>query len=223
MTAAGRAAVRLDIIRRPLPPDDDERRAPPLDGGLDWARIADWTQRIIDGDLVPIARVFADHGAAAPEITWDPAPDQPSAPPLRFLLEHWGAVTRGIELPLARKINPFELAPALGYVMKLEPVEGGRDFRYRLYGSRLIRISGFDMTGKVLSEHPASGCAIEFAIAVYRAAMRRRHPLYTTRHPLGAKFTRRWHRLVLPYADASGSVTRLLCGTVAIGADGRVM
>ncbi|MBI3515875.1 MAG: PAS domain-containing protein, partial [Proteobacteria bacterium] len=154
---------------------------------------------------------------------WEPASGQLAAPPLRFLLEHWLRLSQDIGLPLARKIDPFELKPALGYIMLLEPVAGDRDFCYRLYGSRIADISGFDMTGKLLSEHPASTYATELGIAVYRAVVRRRRPLYTTRNPVGGKFARRWHRLILPFADASGSITRLLCGTVAIGVDGRLI
>ncbi len=204
-------AMRADVGREP-PPE-----------AFDWARVSDWTQRIIAGDLEPIEREFARHGAQAPEIVWEPQPDQLDAPPLRFLLEHWTRLTHGIGLALARTINPFELEPALGYIMLLEPIEGGRDFRYRLYGSRLAELSGFDMTRRRLSDHPVSAYAAEFGVAVYRAAMRQRRPLYSTRNPVGAKFARRWHRLVLPYADPSGAVTRLLCGTVAIGADGKVI
>ncbi|MBI3515811.1 MAG: PAS domain-containing protein [Proteobacteria bacterium] len=181
---------------------------------LDWLRVAEWTQRIIEADIAPIERVFASHSAAALELAWEPAPEQLAAPPLRFLLEQWLRLTQGIGLPLARKINPFELEPALGYLVLLEPTGGGHDFRFRLYGSRFAELSGFDMTGKLLSEYPVSAYAAEFGIAVYRAAMHRRRPLYT-RNRVGAKFPRRWRRLVLPYADASGAVARLLCGRVA--------
>ncbi|MBI3513662.1 MAG: hypothetical protein HY060_06310, partial [Proteobacteria bacterium] len=68
----------LDAACLPAPPDR-----------LDWLRVAEWTQRIIDDDLEPIERVFASHGAEAPEFAWEPASGQLAAPPLRFLLEHW--------------------------------------------------------------------------------------------------------------------------------------
>ncbi len=109
--------------------------------------------------------------------------------------------------------------------MLLEPVEAGRDFRYRLYGGELARVSGFDMTGKCLSEHPASFYAAEFGIAIYRAVMQRRRPLYTVRHPVGAKIARRWQALALPFVDDADAsrVTRLLCATVAVDRDGRII
>jgi hypothetical protein len=125
--------------------------------------------------------------------------------------------------PRLLRIDAVELKAALGYMMLLEPVEGGRDFRYRLYGGELARISGFDMTGQCLSDHPVSSYAAEFGIAIYRAAMRRRRPLYTVRHPVGAKVARRWQALALPFVDDAEAVTRLLCATVAVDRDGRMI
>src|SRR3546814_11195528 len=72
---------------------------------------------------------------------------------------------------------------ALGFVMLLESNDDGRDFRYRLYGSTIARISGFEMTGRLMSSHPASAYAVEFAIASTRACVRRRQPQFNHRHP----------------------------------------
>src|SRR3546814_12032099 len=84
---------------------------------------------------------------------------------------------------------------ALGFVMLLESNDDGRDFRYRLYGSTIARISGFEMTGRLMSSHPASAYAVEFAIASTRACVRRRQPLFTARQPAAAARTRRWPQI----------------------------
>jgi hypothetical protein len=102
-------------------------------------------------------------------------------------------------------------------------IAGGRDFRYRLYGSMIASISGFDMTGKLLSEHPASPYVAEFALASCRAAAQRREPVYTERHTVGTMRTSRWQRVALPLADDDGAVTRLLAGTAPIARDGRTL
>jgi hypothetical protein len=107
--------------------------------------------------------------------------------------------------------------------MLLDAVGEGHDFRYRLYGSIIASISGFDMTGKLLSEHPSSPYATEFGIATSRAALRRRQPIYTVRSPVGAEQTSSWQRVVLPLVDDSGTVVRLLSGTAPIARDGRVI
>lgn len=194
---------------------------------LDWARIAEWTGHIVAGDLRPIAHAFAMHDAAPPELIWSPRADQMAVPPLRFLAAHWATLTDGATLPSVRRIDALELGPALGYLMLLDPIEptqdGARDFRYRLYGSTVAAISRLDMTGRLLSQHPASAYVGEFGMAAYRAAMVRRQPLYTTRNPVGAEETARWLRLTLPFVDAHGTVIRLLAGTVAGRADGRMV
>jgi hypothetical protein len=188
---------------------------------LDWRRIDAWTACIDRGDLGPIAKVFEDAGAEAPQAQWNPVAEDLPAEPLRFLLADWQALAKGQVIPHLRDIDPVRLRPALGYIILLDTIEGSRDFMVRLYGSTIAEISGLDMTGKLLSEHRASAYTTEFAIAGSRAALNRRQPLYTTRKPVAADFTSQWPRLALPFVDDSGKATRLLVGTVALGRDGQ--
>jgi hypothetical protein len=198
-----------------------DTRRPAIDvPRLDWARIADWTAHLIADDVRPIARVFTAHHADPPEMIWNPRPDQMTVPPLRFLAGHWARLAGDAAVPAVGRIDALELGPALGYLMLLDPVGDARDFRYRLYGSTLAAISRLDMTGRLLSEHPASAYVAEFGMAAYRAVLERRQPLYTARNPVGAEETARWLRLTLPFADARGAVIRLLAGSVAVRADG---
>jgi hypothetical protein len=190
---------------------------------LDWDRIARWTGDIVVGDIGAIAETFAEHGAAAPGLAWNPAAEQFDASALRFLTEYWRGLAGPGELPHLRQIDPFALRPALGYVMLLDLVDGGHDFRYRLYGSMIASISGFDMTGKLLSAHPASPYVTEFALASYRAAVQRREPVYTERHPVGAVQAARWQRIALPLVGDDGEITRFLAGTAPIARDGRML
>ena len=193
--------------------------APPLD----WARVAQWTRHLIDGDLAPIDAVFASHGATPPEIAWQPVAAQLSPAPLRFLAAHWAQLPRRADLPHVRQIDALQLGPALGCIMLLDAIDGGRDFRYRLYGTIVTRISRFDMTGRLLSQHPASSYVAEFGLAASRAALQRRQALYTARAPVGAEETATWHRLALPLIDDTGAVVRLIAGAAAVRGDGRMV
>ena len=170
-----------------------------------------------------ITTVFTRNGAQPPEFVWNPAIDPSTAEPLRFLTAYWHGIASKDALPHLKRIDPVELRPALGYVMLLDAADDGRDFRYRLYGSIIASVSGFDMTGKLLSEHPASRYVIEFGIATCRAALQRREPIYTARAPVGAVQTTSWQRLALPLVDDSGAVVRLLAGTAPIARDGRTL
>jgi PAS domain len=190
---------------------------------LNWPRIDEWTSLILADDIAPIAAVFQQHGAGTPEAMRNPSPEQiPPLGPLRFLAMHWQTIAAG-GLPHLREIDPFKLRPALGYLMVLDPIEGGRDFRYRLYGSTIARISNLEMTGRKASEHPASAYVTEFSIAINRAALTAGVPIYTTRRPVGAELTIRWHRLTLPFVDDTGAPARILAGTAAIDAAERMV
>lgn len=216
------AARRYSVGMSGPPPQTaaaDGRPLPPVD----WTRIAAWTEAAAAGDLQAISPIFMSHGAGAPLLVWNPAPDQMATEPLRHLLGHWRSLADGARLPGAAQVDPFDLRPALGYVMLLDVLAGGEDFRYRLYGSAISSVSGFDMTGRVVSELPASPYVREFSIAVGRAAVRRREPVYTARHPVGAEDTNVWERLALPLGDADGRVVRLLVGAAPIGRDGQLI
>lgn len=196
----------------------------PINGAaLDWQRVDRWTSDVVAGDIAAINAVFFQHGAPPPDLVWNPSTELASAQEIHFLMDYWRDSAAAGAPPHMRQIDPVKLRPALGYVMLLDAVDGGRDFRYRLYGSIVASVSGFDMTGKLLSQHPASPYVTEFAIASYRAALQRRDPLYTERSPLGAAQTRRWQRIALPLVDDTGAVVRFLAGTAPIDRDGRAL
>ena len=176
---------------------------------------------MLSGDFGEIADVFVKHGAGAPLVVWNPGLDQPRSEPPRHVLAHWSTLAAGgSRLPHHRQIDPFDLRPALGYVLLLDVIENGRDFRYRLFGSTLVNVSGFDMTGKLLSENPMSSYVTEFSLAVGRAAVRRRESIYTLRRPVGTKETSAWERLVLPLVDESDNVARLMVISTPLDDDG---
>ena len=202
---------------------DQPKTTPHSRIGPDWQRISDWALRIAAGETEEITYAFVASGLPAPVIEWNPQPTSLSVQPLRDLLTYWTELRDGRPIPHLKNIDPAEVRSALGFLMLLEPIEGDRDFRYRLFGSTLARVSGFDMTGKLMSSHPASQYAVEFAVAMTRACMRHGVPLYTERQPVGTERTKCWPRLTLPLVDDTGSVARMLIGTVPVDSYGRIV
>ncbi len=180
-----------------------------------------WTAAIASGDIGALQAEFRSRGARGPKITWNPAPDTLPHAPIRFLLEHWQGLRGTRPMPLAREIDALTLRPALGFVSLLDVVEGGDDFRYRLFGTIPSAVSGFDMTRRLLSQHRASGYMVEYFIATYRAILRRPEPLCTEHRPPTTIMTNAWHRIALPLCDDSGSITRFLSANVPVGHDGK--
>lgn len=183
---------------------------------IDRAKVERWTALLAADDLRELHATFAAHRLKAPSVIWNPRLEDLTSEKLRFLFRYWSGLPRSGAGPRVDRIDPLDMRPALGNIMLVDVVEGGRDFRYRLYGSVLAEVSGLDMTGKLVSEHHASLYAIEFTLAAYGAVLLRPDPVFTTRMPAGAMHTAEWHRLVLPLVDEAGTVSRFLVGMVLI-------
>ena len=185
----------------------------------DGDRLAAICDDLIAGRLAAVELLFRQHGVDAPVVIWDPDPRAVPTRPLAFLLRHWEKLRAADGHVTPDRIDPAALAPAIGHVMLLDVEDGGRDFRYRLYGSTIARRSGFDMTGRRTSELPTGQLAADFFLAVYRAVLVRRLPVYTW-HQMPVQVTvNTWHRLILPLTDADGQVVQLLAGNVGAGLD----
>jgi len=189
---------------------------------VDRDRIARWTKLLAAGDTTELRAVFGPHGARGPTVKWRPTPDDMEQQPLKFTLEYWSqAAIDG--LPTTRLVDPLALAPALGYLLLVDVIDEGMDFAYRLFGSRISAVSGFDMTRKRLSEHPASDYIREFSMALYSAVRTRREPVWSSYGPAVASTTTSWDRVILPLVDEAGTICRFLVAIVPIGLDGTML
>ena len=190
------------------------------EASLDWPRIERWTAAIVADDTEELCRVFAEAGARGPALRWRPPVETLDAQQHRFLLRYWDDLRSARPMPNRREIDAVEMRPALGYINLADAIEGGRDFRYRVFGSIIAAVSGFDLTGQYVSAVKASAYIVEFGLAAYRAALRRGEPLLTVHGPPAAVYTATWHRLVLPLADDTGVAARLLVAMVPMAHDG---
>jgi len=188
---------------------------------VDWLRVETWHQDMMAGRLERIRATFQANGLGGFDFARSPDPAELQAPSNRFLLEYWQS-ERGADgsLPLVGAVDPVRLAPVLGRLLVVEPVDGGADFRYRLYGSLTASFVNLEMTGKLLSAHPVGPEMVCFGMALYRALMERPEPVLTTFIPAIANYAR-WERLALPFLGKDGSVRRFVVGNVPFGADGR--
>jgi hypothetical protein len=78
--------------------------------------------------------------------------DQPAAPAILRLLAYWNA-RRGVRFAPARAdIDPADITALLPDIMMVDVLDGGRDFRFRLIGTRIVEGVGRDSTGRLFSE-----------------------------------------------------------------------
>ena len=159
------------------------------------------------------ARAMFDPDAV---LAWDPDEDDLPLPALRVLLAWWRArrPREGGLPPVAARIDPLELRPALGHLMTMDVLPAAADFRYRLFGTVVAERSGFDLTGKLVSEVPGPRDAVIWFLATYGAAALERAPLYTEHTPWSEMSVTRWFRLILPLAGSDGAVERFVVANV---------
>jgi hypothetical protein len=187
---------------------------------VDWARVGRWQQLMLANDLDEIRQTFAADKARGPRIEWCPTVDLIKPKPLKFALDYWNRAVARFGAPKVRLVDPVELVPALGYILLVDVVDDGADFSYRLFGSIVASVSDLDMTGKRLTEHPASPYIRDFGLAMYRAALERREPIWTQYGPSVSIRTSSWERVAMPLVDDNGTICRFLVAIAPIGLDG---
>ena len=180
---------------------------------VDHEQIAKLEANLLTGGGEDLARYFQSINAPSPITRWSPSIEDLDEEVLRILLAYWQRMPKGLHLPLADGLDPLELGGALGLIMLLEVLDGGYDFRYRVYGSEIARRSGFDATGKCVSEIPVAPMSAYF-MAGYRACLSRQEPLFTRHVPPVQIHVVSWDRIILPLEDGQGTVSRLLVGNV---------
>jgi hypothetical protein len=183
----------------------------PVDRALVTALADDITH---SADHARIATYFAANDAPPPILIWNPPHDVLPEGPLQFLAGFWRSHCAGGVLPGIDIVDPLALKPALGYLMLLDVLDDGWDYRYRVYGSAIARRFGRDLTGARTSDIARTAYTGNFYIAGYRAVIARREPLYSVSSSPNYVAATDWRRLALPLAGPDGAVSRLLVGNV---------
>ena len=102
-------------------------------------------QAIADESYDGINSLFQAQSLAVPTFIWDPLPEQVEPDILRQLLIYWHDLRGERVFPEPPEIDPFDFKFALGYIMLLDVIDHGVDFRYRLYGTKIAQAYRKDM------------------------------------------------------------------------------
>jgi hypothetical protein len=145
-------------------------------------------------------------------------PSEPSAEPLRRLLQYWRSKCVGDRLPTRPDIDPVALAFILPnlFIMDVHAdEEPQRRFRFRLFGTELVRVHGRDLTGRTFHE----ALEPEAADGAVRHALRlvtERVPLFVAgkMHYLKHKEWLNFENCMLPLQDERGEVSMILGATI---------
>ena len=140
-------------------------------------------------------------------------PAQCVHPSCVYLRNYWDAKRGTRTMPSRTDISPAQLKDHLGWVMILEVLPGGRDFRYRLIGTLVTQYFWGDSTGKTVMEaFETSGEAVAKAVnSVFRKVARDKVIMRTAgKANWLAEGMEEFEAIYLPLSEDGDSVSHIL-------------
>lgn len=131
-------------------------------------------------------------------------------PKLLSLYRHWDEKRQGRPMPVWEDFELLDMKEWLGNLNLVDVEDEGRAFRYRVFGSNLVRFSGRDMTGRCVHDSPPDIFAM--IIDSYVTVAESGAPLFVSHEEGASGELFRHYRLLLPLG-ADGHVSRILVGS----------
>lgn len=112
-----------------------------------------------------------------PKLELQPHSKEP--PLIASVRDYWKRKRNDRELPDRKAIKPTEIKEWLPYILLADVIDGGKDFRYRLVGSRLHTYFPMMPTGKTIREAiaPFGDETLQQTLEVYGRVVKQRSPL----------------------------------------------
>ncbi len=132
---------------------------------------------------------------------------------LQWLLDLWNSRITSFDVPHYTTIRPADFTYLLGHIAIVEPLHGGEDFLYRLFGIHLTTLYGADYTGTRASSliNLHGGMVV---LDSYRLVVNTREALQTKHWSRVNGRAMCWERLLLPYCDDGGVINRILVASL---------
>lgn len=127
-------------------------------------------------------------------------------PKNRKLLELWLAHRDEDGTASRENLSPAVLVPLLGGISVTEPVDGGKDFRFRLVGARNEERLGFKATGQLMSDCYGPRMAVEL-ITLHNKVLDGRNPAILRGRFIGIGLEHAlFEALFLPVRNSTGGL-----------------
>lgn len=132
-------------------------------------------------------------------------------PIIRKVYDYWAGKKSAGRLPSRREIDPVDIYDCLSWLMILEAVEGGRDFRIRLAGSQIEEAHDRPLKGLMVGDL-GSGDELASVLERFRGVMTTKTPNFHSGSlsMVGRAFIE-FDRVALPLAEDGETVSHLLC------------
>jgi hypothetical protein len=132
------------------------------------------------------------------------------------LSRHFDAIAGAREMPRWRDFRPADVSWLLGRIYLIDVLDGGTDYRFRLFGVFWEKMYGTDLTGQRLSEVEATG-RLTALRGDYDTVVAGHEPLFHSGRLIWPdKKSIHYERLLIPFSGDDGQVSVIL---VALGCD----
>jgi hypothetical protein len=106
------------------------------------------------------------------------SPETITDPKIRQVYAYWQNARRGRVLPSRADMDPLDLRFCLGWICLIDVIDGPvRRFRFRLDGSRLADLTGYDLTNQYVDEMKDPAYAA-FLSTLYNRAVDTREAIF---------------------------------------------
>lgn len=165
-----------------------------------------------DADWERTQAQFEATGAPAPFVQWAPDPRMAEHAIVHRFSHLCDTLSENEAALPADTLDLSRFGNMKDWLLLLAPTSDGCAFSYEHYGRGIARVYGQDMTGRTTADFP--GHISEFFTLVYRAVLARKQRVMTVHQPPNLVFVSHWRRLIVPIADASGKVVKILTLTL---------
>lgn len=129
------------------------------------------------------------------------------------LLDYWNAKVTDGRLPSRDDVDPIDLGFILGDLILVDVERDPLRFRFRLMGVGMVERLGYDLTGKLLDEHPEEAFRA-WAIELYTEVTTSAAPVAVMSDALLDGRVRKFEAIMLPLASDGRTVDKVLVGQV---------
>jgi hypothetical protein len=131
-------------------------------------------------------------------------------PKVKWMYEYWQAKRMGREMPRRSDFDPLEMRSVLGNLCLVEvTAEAPRRYLFRVDGSNLANITGFDLTGKFADQLPDPAYR-DYGLALYDRVVAARAPVILVSDEDWAGVGMRVESVTMPFSTDGARVDYLL-------------
>ena len=176
----------------------------------DFSRALDSKREPLADRFAAVLRQYQQTYGTKPRVYWSPSAEQIRNPIIRSFAELLPeALADNPKGGRTKRVDLDAFGALKDWILVLNVVNGGEDFRYRRFGPGVAKGFGTDLTGSLTSD--LSGPVAGFYLTLYRSVMERQENALTIHEPPPSVFVRQWWKLTVPIVDpVTGDVAWIL-------------